>query len=139
MLSKVTTPAANCPIVACIYLFTFKHSTFSFHKNKCLEYLIYKHFSVFSLFVGCFSSGEPQLLTPREKPTRSRHCRSQAGGCWHLTRSLIRNFVEVIFKKYIHFPTFFINLFRELTNSLEHCYIRWKGTLYNFPYLLDFY
>lgn len=49
-----------------IYLFIFKHLTFSSHKNNCFEYPASKRFSAF-FFAACFSSGELELLTQTDK------------------------------------------------------------------------
>lgn len=79
VVSRVPTyiiPLANCTVVGFIYLFLFKHWIFSFCKNKWFEYPSYKHFSAFSLSAECFSSGELELLTLKEKWTKAMNGRS---------------------------------------------------------------
>lgn len=88
------TPLAGCTLVGFVYLFIFKHSTFSFHKNKCLEYPPYKHFSALPLFADCFLSGELELLTLKDKWMQAMNCRSQPRGCTQWTPRLIIDFVE---------------------------------------------
>lgn len=99
------TPTANLHAVAFVYLFTFKHSTSPFHKNKRSEDLTYKHLSASPLFVGCFSTGEPH----------GQEQTAWAGGRQlELMQSFTGNTAEVIWKNDYYF---FFNL--EKVQSLQ--------------------
>lgn len=91
------TPTANLHAVALAYLFSFKHSTSPFRKNKRSENLTYKHLSASPLFVGCFSTREPH---GQEQTARA------GGRQLELMQSFTGNTAEVIWKNYYYYDYF---------------------------------